>query len=168
MPVPSPVVQDYQADDRTIALTKEFKKMKPPLFKEGIDPLKVETWVLGIKKLFEVFPCTEGQKVLLAAFTLEDESIQDRKVSEFENLKQGNKTITEYDVQFTELTRFTPYMVDMNYKKAKRFKGGLQDSILEKINILQVQKYVDVLDRAIIAEGNQANRNRYSDWKGKR
>ncbi|XP_028105304.1 uncharacterized protein LOC114304346 [Camellia sinensis] len=70
-----PIVQDHQADDRTIALTKEFKKMKPPLFKEGIDPLKDEAWV---------------------------------------------------------------------------------------------QKYMDVLDKAIIAESNQANRNQYSDWKGKR
>ncbi|XP_028125523.1 uncharacterized protein LOC114322425 [Camellia sinensis] len=36
--------------------------------------MKAEVWVLGIEKLFEVFPCTEAQKVQLVAFTLEDEA----------------------------------------------------------------------------------------------
>ncbi|XP_028064290.1 uncharacterized protein LOC114267449 [Camellia sinensis] len=183
MPSPPPVVQDQQADDRTIALTKEFKKLKPPLFKRGIDPLKAQAWVLGIEKLFEVFPCTEAQKVLLTAFTLEDKArhwwmlvraehqginwaqslevfyekyfpqcIQDRKVMEFEYLKQGNKTVAEYEVQFTKLACFTPYMVDTDYKKARKFERGLRDSILEKINVLKLQKYVDVLDRAIMSK----------------
>lgn len=73
-PVPPPAVQDVHVEDRTITLTKEFKKMKPPSFKGGIEPMKAEAWVLGIEKLFEVFPCTEAQKVQLAAFTLEDEA----------------------------------------------------------------------------------------------
>ena len=73
-PLPAPPVPDNQNDDRIIALTKEFKKMKPPQFHGGLDPLKAEAWVLGIEKLFEVFPCSETQKVLLAAFMLEDEA----------------------------------------------------------------------------------------------
>ena len=40
-PPPAPPVPDNQNDDRTIALTKEFKKMKPPQFHGGLDPLKV-------------------------------------------------------------------------------------------------------------------------------
>lgn len=54
-PVPPPVVQDYQAEDRTITLTKEFKKMKPPLFKGGIDPMNAEAWVLGVESLNNFF-----------------------------------------------------------------------------------------------------------------
>ncbi|XP_028111377.1 uncharacterized protein LOC114309769 [Camellia sinensis] len=195
MPVPPPIVQDHQANDRTITLTKEFEKMKPPSFKGGIDPLKVKAWVLGIEKLFKVFPCTEAQKVLLTTFTLEDkacrwwmfireehqgmnwaqfldvfyekhrpQSIRDRKVSEFENLKQGNKTVAEYETKFTELARFALHLIDTDYKKARKFEGGLRDSILEKINVLKVQKYVDVLDRAIIVESNQANRKTPGQW----
>ncbi|XP_028099709.1 uncharacterized protein LOC114299217 [Camellia sinensis] len=165
-PVPPPVVQDVHVEDRTITLTKEFKKMKPPSFKGGIKPMKAEAWVLGIEKLFEVFPCTEAQKVQLAAFTLEDEarrwwmltrtvhrdltwgrflelfydkyfpqSMRDKKVTEFETLRQGNKTVAEYEAQFAELARFAPHMV---------------------------------LERAVIAEGNLAAQNRISEWKGKR
>ncbi|XP_028110669.1 uncharacterized protein LOC114309174 [Camellia sinensis] len=131
--------------------------MKPPSFKGGIEPMKAEAWVLGIKKLFEVFPCTEAQKVQLAAFTLEDEarrwwmltrtihpgltwgrflelfydkyfpqSVRDKKVTEFETLRQGSKTVAEYEAQFAELAQFVPHMVDTDYKKARKFEGGLR------------------------------------------
>ncbi|XP_028081322.1 uncharacterized protein LOC114282771 [Camellia sinensis] len=136
-PVPPPVVQDYHAEDQTITLTKEFKKMKPPIFKGGIDPMKAEAWVLGVEKLFEVFPCTEAQK-----------SMQDKKVTEFETLRQGNKTVAEYEAQFAKLARFAPHMVDTDYKK--------------------LPTYVDVLERAVMAEGNITAQNRISEWKGKR
>ena len=70
MPVPPPVPGNPMGDC-TNSLTKEFKKMKPPMFHECVDPLKDKAWVLVIKKLLKVFPCTEAQKVLLTAFTLE-------------------------------------------------------------------------------------------------
>ncbi|XP_028067080.1 uncharacterized protein LOC114269907 [Camellia sinensis] len=139
--------------------------MKLPQFHGGLDPLKAEAWVFGIEKLFEVFPCLETQKVLLATFTLEDEvrrwwmlmhesnkdigwarfleifydkyfpqCVRDRKVLEFMELKQGNMTVAEYEAKFIELARFALHMVNINYKKARKFKGGLRDDILEKVN----------------------------------
>ncbi|XP_028060764.1 uncharacterized protein LOC114264360 [Camellia sinensis] len=151
---------------------REFKKMKSPSLKGGIEPMQVEAWVLWIEKLFEVFPCTKAQKVQLVAFTLEDEarrwwmltrtvhqgltwdrflelfydkyfpqSMRDKKVTEFETLRQGNKTVAEYEAQFAELARFAPHMLPT---------------------------YVDVLERAVIAEGNIAAQNWISEWKGKR
>ncbi|XP_028071743.1 uncharacterized protein LOC114274072 [Camellia sinensis] len=161
--------------------------------------MKAEAWMLGIEKLFEVFPCIEAQKVQLAAYTLEDEacrwwmltrtvhqgltwdrflelfydkyfpqSMRDKKVTEFETLRQGNKTIAEYEAQFAELARFAPHMVDTDYKKVCKFEGGLQSAILDKVNMLKLPTYVDVLERAVIAEGNLATQSRISEWKGKR
>ncbi|XP_028090324.1 uncharacterized protein LOC114290592 [Camellia sinensis] len=188
MPVPPPA-PGCQPETCAIALTREFKKMKPPVFHSGIEPLKAEAWVLGIEKLFEVFPCTKAQKVQLAAFTLEDNArrwwmlvrvdnkdvtwarfleifyekyfpqcVRDRKAAQFMELKQGNKSITEDEAQFTELARFAPHMVYTDYKKARQFEGGLRDPILDKINVLKLLTYVDTLDRALIAERNVANR----------
>ncbi|XP_028117733.1 uncharacterized protein LOC114315312 [Camellia sinensis] len=185
-----PPVLDHQNENRTITLTKEFKKMKPPLFHRGIDLQKAEAWVFGIEKLFEVFLCTKTQKVLLAAFTLKDKArrwwmlvrdtnkginwvqfleifyekyfpqrIRDRKVTEFEQLNQQNKSVAEYEAQFTELALFTPYMVDTDYKKARKFERGLRDAILDRINVLKLPKYIDVLDKVLMAETNLANRN---------
>ncbi|XP_028080958.1 uncharacterized protein LOC114282475 [Camellia sinensis] len=173
--------------------------MKPPVFHGGIEPLKVEAWVLGIEKLFEVFPCTEAQRVQLATFTLEDDArcwwmlvrndnkdvtwthfleifyekyfqqcVRDRKVVEFMELKQGSKSIAEYEAQFTELAHFAPHMVDADYKKARQFEGGLRDPILDKINVLKLPTYVDVLGRALIAERNVTNRKQNFEWKGRK
>ncbi|XP_028063063.1 uncharacterized protein LOC114266377 [Camellia sinensis] len=141
--------------------------MKPPQFHEGLDLLKAEVWVLGIEKLFEVFPCQETQKVLLATFMLEDEARM-WKVSEFMELKQNSMTVAEYEA-FTELARFAPHMVDADYKKARHFEGGLRDDILDKVNVLKLETYINVLDRAIISEANIARQNKPStDWKSKR
>ena len=67
MSVPPPV-QEHQADECTIALTKEFQKLKPLLFWGVVDPLKAKAWVLGVEKLFEVFLCAYALKVQLATF----------------------------------------------------------------------------------------------------
>ncbi|XP_028067473.1 uncharacterized protein LOC114270223 [Camellia sinensis] len=89
-------------------------------------------------------------------------------VTEFETLRQGNKTVVEYEAQFAELARFALHMVDTDYKKARKFEGALRSAILDKVNMLKLPTYVDVLERAVIAEGNLATQNRISEWKGKR
>ncbi|GMP51770.1 hypothetical protein CsSME_00017871 [Camellia sinensis var. sinensis] len=63
--------------ERTVKLLTEALrqyKMKPPSFQGGLEPLKAETWVLETEKLFEVFPCSEAHKVLLATFTLQEDA----------------------------------------------------------------------------------------------
>ncbi|XP_028064789.1 uncharacterized protein LOC114267907 [Camellia sinensis] len=184
---PPPLVQVEPVNNEIISLTQKFNKMKPPTFLGGIEPLKTETWMLEIEKLFEVFPCTETQNVLLATYMLKDEAqrwwilirdnngtltwdqfreifnekyfpqcFQDRKVSEFQELKQGNMSIVEYEAKFTKLALFAPYMVDTDYKKARKFEGGLALDVFDRVGVLKLPKYVDVLDRALMAEANLA------------
>ncbi|XP_028074780.1 uncharacterized protein LOC114277135 [Camellia sinensis] len=145
LPSPSPLVQAKPVNNDIISLTQKFNKMKPPTFLDGIECLKTETWMLKIEKLFEIFPCTVTQKVLLATYTLKDEArcwwmlvrkssgtltwdqfkeifnekyfpqcFRDRNVSEFQELKQGNMSMAEYEAKFTKLARFAPYMVEHN------------------------------------------------------
>jgi len=64
--------------------------------------------------------------------------IRDRKVSEFKGLKQGNQKVVEYKARFIELAWFALYMVDTNYIKARKFEGGLQNAIQEKVNALKL------------------------------
>ncbi|XP_028108308.1 uncharacterized protein LOC114307124 [Camellia sinensis] len=94
--------------------------------------------------------------------------MRDKKVTKFETLRQGNKTVAEYEAQFAELARFAPHMVDTDYRKARKFEGRLRSAILDKVNMLKLPTYVDVLERAVIAEGNLATQSRISEWKGKR
>ena len=74
-PPPPPVQPEPNVNDGDIiALTQKFNKMKPPSFQGGLEPLKAEAWVLETEKLFEVFPCSEAHKVLLATFTLQEKA----------------------------------------------------------------------------------------------
>ncbi|XP_028105250.1 uncharacterized protein LOC114304279 [Camellia sinensis] len=154
MPPPPPPVQVELDNNDIINLMQKFMKMKPPTFLGGIEPLKAESWLLEMEKLFEVFPYTEMQKVLLATYTLKDKArrwwllirgsngnmiwirfneifydkyfsqcFRDRKVSEFQELKQGKMFVAECEAKFTELARFAPHMVDTDFKKARKFKG---------------------------------------------
>ncbi|XP_028077389.1 uncharacterized protein LOC114279363 [Camellia sinensis] len=127
----------------------KYKKLKPPEFAGGIEPLKAEAWVLETEKIFEVFPCTDVYKVLLATFTLTEEARRWWML-----LKQGTMSVAEYESKFTELARYAPHMVDTDYKKARKFEGGLHVEVLDRVNVLKLEKYVDVLDRALMAETN--------------
>ena len=93
-------------------------------------------------------------------------------MTEFEQLKQGTMSVGEYETKFTELARYAPHMVDSDYKKARKFEGGLNVEILDRINVLKLLKYVDVLDRAIMAEANIEALNQTetpaTEWRGKR
>ncbi|XP_028105993.1 uncharacterized protein LOC114305070 [Camellia sinensis] len=181
-------------------------KMKLPTFLSGIEPLKAEPWFLEMEKLFEVFPCTETQKVLLATYTLKDEAWRwwllirntnenmtwarfneifyekyfphyflDRKMSEFQELKQGRISVAEYKAKFIELARFSPHMVDTDYKKAHKFEGGLDLHICDRVGILKLPTYVQVLDRSLMAEAtlaamrqSKAPETTTTEWRGKR
>ncbi|XP_028121923.1 uncharacterized protein LOC114319122 [Camellia sinensis] len=181
-------------------------KMKMPTFFGGIELLKAETWLLEMEKLFEVFPCTETQKVLLATYTLKDEArrwwllirntngnmtwarfneifyekyfpqcFRDRKVSEFQELKQGRMSAAEYEAKFTKLVRFAPHMVDIDYKKARKFEGGLDLDIFDRVGVLKLPTYVQVLDKSLMAEATLASKRQSkapatitTDWRGKR
>ncbi|CAL5325583.1 unnamed protein product [Camellia sinensis] len=186
-----------------INMTQKFIKMKPPTFLGDIEPLKAETWLVEIEKLFEVFPCSEVQKVLLATYTLKNEArrwwllvrdgnenmtwahfntifydkyfpqcFRDQKASEFQELKQNRMFVAEYEAKFTELARFAPHIVDTDYKKTHKFEGGLDLDILDRVGVLNLPTYVNVLDRALMAEAILAAKKQTTipptKWQGKR
>ena len=97
--------------------------------------------------------------------------VRDRKVTEFEQLKQGTMSVAEFETKYTELARYAPHMVDTDYKKARKLEGDLNVAILDRINVLKLPNYVNVLDRALMAESNieaLKTETPASEWRGKR
>ncbi|KAL6125409.1 hypothetical protein ACLB2K_073468 [Fragaria x ananassa] len=80
------------------------------------------------------------------------ETVKGTKVQQFINLLQRDLTVAEYQAKFEELMRFAPNMIPTKLAKAKRFQGGLKPTIKEKVSILKLERYADVVDRALIAE----------------
>jgi hypothetical protein len=48
---------------------------------------------------------------------------------EFQYLKQGSMTMSEYVTHFTQLSRYTPNDVDTDEKKSECFLNGLDDGL---------------------------------------
>ncbi|XP_028099455.1 uncharacterized protein LOC114298985 [Camellia sinensis] len=97
---------------------------------------------------------------------------RDRKVLEFQELKQDKMFIAEYKAKFTELARFASHMVDTEYKKAQKFESGLDLEILDRIGVLNLPTYVNVLDMALMAETILVAKKQtpapITEWKEKR
>ena len=53
---------------------KQFKELKPPEFIREPKPLKAETWIKQITKIFDVLGCSEEKKVPFATFMLHEEA----------------------------------------------------------------------------------------------
>ena len=52
----------------------EFCKRDPPSFHGNYDPMAAERWVKHLEKIFRAMQCTDEQKVIFAAYKLEDEA----------------------------------------------------------------------------------------------
>jgi hypothetical protein len=72
-------------------------------------------------------------------------------LNEFNALRQGGRTVPEYEAHFMELLWYAPHL---NTKKLKvnRFMFGLNDSLCVKVRILMPQTLHDVIQKALIAE----------------
>ncbi|WOG89301.1 hypothetical protein DCAR_0208538 [Daucus carota subsp. sativus] len=80
------------------------------------------------------------------------EIYRDEKQREFLDLKQGNMTVAEYEVKFTQLSRYASSMVATERDKCRRFEEGLKYEIRSKITIGELRSYTDLRAAAIRAE----------------
>ncbi|GMH26618.1 hypothetical protein Nepgr_028461 [Nepenthes gracilis] len=68
------------------------------------------------------------------------------------SLRQGSMTVAQYEAQFIALSRFPPYLVDDEERKARRFQDGLNDVIQMQLLPFDLVEYSAVLKRAMIIE----------------
>ncbi|MQL67785.1 hypothetical protein Taro_000058 [Colocasia esculenta] len=59
--------------------------------------------------------------------------IQDKMEQEFLTLTQGSMTGLEYDAKFAELSKYAPYIVADERRKAKKFVMGLKPSLRSRL-----------------------------------
>jgi len=64
---------------------------------------------------------------------------------QFIRLQQWNRSVDEYAAEFLRLSRFAPYMVTDEEKRASRFQQGLQMDIQVFLTSQQLKTYSEVL-----------------------
>ncbi|XP_022845338.1 uncharacterized protein LOC111368340 [Olea europaea var. sylvestris] len=55
---------------RAVSVVEQFRRYKPSTFDGNFEPLVVEEWIRGLKRIFRHIACTDAQKVLCAEFML--------------------------------------------------------------------------------------------------
>ncbi|KAH6784453.1 hypothetical protein C2S52_009412 [Perilla frutescens var. hirtella] len=80
------------------------------------------------------------------------ECYREEKEMEFWNLRQGKKTVTEYDREFNQLSRHVPHLVDTDRKKAHKFRKGLRSDIGVAFAGQEEMTYARTLGRAMNIE----------------
>ncbi|XP_030444495.1 uncharacterized protein LOC115667000 [Syzygium oleosum] len=77
-----------------------------------------------------VFPADTAQNWAMFVETFNSkyfsESVQEQKLAEFMRLRQGHRTVEQYEVDFTRLAKFAPRMVENPLDRARRFRDSLR------------------------------------------
>ena len=89
-------------------------------------------------------------------------------MGEFVRLEQRDLTVAQYEAKFTELSRFTPRLIATEEKKTLKFQDGLKPYLKNKISILKLGVYLEVVDRALIAEKDNEELHQYRKQQRKR
>lgn len=86
----------------------------------------------------------------------------------FLKLTQGMKSVTEYKEQFAVLSRFAPTLDANEGSKCRKFLERLRTNINGRLTIVKLNNYVDLVDRAILAEKDILETQATRDQRNKR
>ncbi|RVW80717.1 Retrovirus-related Pol polyprotein from transposon 17.6 [Vitis vinifera] len=157
----------------------DFKKLGPPYFSGATDPTEAEAWILKMEKFFGVIDCSEEQKASYAAFMLDKEADHWWRMTRRLLEDQGPITWRQFreafykkyfpdSVRAEELSRFSPQLIATEEEKALKFQDGLKPYLKNKISILKLGVYSEVVDRALIAEKDNEELHQYREQQRKR
>jgi hypothetical protein len=85
------------------------------------------------------------------------------KKKEFEDLKQGSISVSEYVTRFTQLSCYAPDNVDTDEKKQDWFLNDLNDGLAYALEARDFVNFQDMVDKALVLE----NRRRIMERKRK-
>ena len=76
--------------------------------------------------------------------------------------------MAQYEAKFTELSHFAPQLIATKEEKTLKFHDGLKPYLKNKISILKLNVYSEVVDRALITENDNEELHQYREQQRKR
>jgi hypothetical protein len=80
------------------------------------------------------------------------ESVKRIKEKEFLELKQGHKSVSDYEIEFSRLARFAPAFVQTDSSKARRFEIGLCQPLKRRVEAFELNSFREVVNKAQLLE----------------
>ncbi|XP_052177658.1 uncharacterized protein LOC127791720 [Diospyros lotus] len=157
----NPVSQEVEPqgmDDNTRSqLVRNFMTLRPSEFHRGTNALVAKEWMMVMEKHLRTIggpTWAEFRELFNANYF--SAWVRDQKTYEFIELTQGNKTMAQYEEEFTSLARFAPKLVCTEEKKATKFQRGLRVDIRFHLAGAQITDYAILVQRAHIIENEMS------------
>jgi hypothetical protein len=83
------------------------------------------------------------------------EGIMKLKKKEFQDLKQGSMTVSEYVTHFTQLSCYAPSNVDTDEKKQDCFLNGLNDGLAYALEARDFENFQAMVNKALVLENRR-------------
>ncbi|XP_022859185.1 uncharacterized protein LOC111379977 [Olea europaea var. sylvestris] len=145
----------------TSSIIEQFRKLHPPVFEGGPDPLATEEWLRHLERIFRFMECTDAQKILCAVFMMEKGASHWWEMTTRSRTEEQQCNLTW--AQFKEIVlqkyfpvtlrdkkeaEFAPHLVDTEERHARRFERGLRIDIRKAVAVFQLSTYQGVLEKA--------------------
>jgi hypothetical protein len=78
------------------------------------------------------------------------------KKKEFQDLKQGSMTVSEYVTHFMQLSHYAPNDVDTDEKKQECFLNGLDYGLAYALESRDFENFQTMIDKALVLENRRA------------
>jgi hypothetical protein len=82
------------------------------------------------------------------------------KKKEFQDLKQGSMSVSEYVTKFTQLSRYAPFEVDTDEKKQECFLNGLNDGLAYALEAKDFENFPGMVNKALVLENRRGTMER--------
>ncbi|XP_028067741.1 uncharacterized protein LOC114270443 [Camellia sinensis] len=148
----------------TMGITEDVDRIALAIFE--LDDEADHWWVL-IKNTRDVANMSWNQFKELFLNKYFPSTVRQERVREFQNLEQGNMTVTQYAAKFEELARYTTRYIENDEEKARMFEWRLDLTIKGIVLSQRLHSYAKVLETALESEKDVADaRKTWNKRKG--
>ena len=78
--------------------------------------------------------------------------VQEKREDDFIRLRQGGLSVSEYETQFTKLSKFAPELIATEQRRVRRFVQGLNVELQEALAAAQINTFTEVLEKVQMIE----------------
>ncbi|XP_073056885.1 uncharacterized protein [Primulina eburnea] len=131
-----------------------FKRMNPPEFVGGADPLAAMEWVKAIEAIFDYLNFEDNDRELFYDKYFSTD-VKTRKVKEFLELNQGNLNVNDYILKFEEGCLFVPFIASNDKDRGEHFMRGLRAELRRDVRMSKAATYKEIVEKALLAEQDE-------------
>ncbi|PKU80076.1 hypothetical protein MA16_Dca025082 [Dendrobium catenatum] len=92
-------------------------------------------------------------------------SARKKMQDKFNRLVQSDRTITQYEIEFTMLSRYASNLIPNAEEKYHRFLSGLRDTIRKSLIPFGIEDYATLVERARKIESDLQSTHRRKDFQ---